>query len=102
MIRHRLVTQVILDYSSKMALLAMALLSSAITSADCLRDPRGEVYCGAGRCIVDSKGSVWWSRHYDGDAKITLDGQVLCGKGQCAKDSDGQLFCPSLPLKVTA
>ncbi len=78
-------------------LLAMALLMPAITPADCLRDSRGEVYCGAGRCIFDTKGSVWCSRHYDGDVQITLDGQVLCGKGQCAKDSGGQIFCSSEP-----
>ncbi|MEA2080045.1 MAG: hypothetical protein U9P00_09350 [Pseudomonadota bacterium] len=82
-------------FFSSIGLLAIALLMTAIASADCLRDPRGEVYCGAGRCIVDSKGSVWCSRHDDGDAKITLDGQVLCGKGQCAKDSNGQVFCSS-------
>jgi len=82
-------------FLSRIGLLVMALLIAAIASADCLRDPRGEVYCGAGRCIVDSKGSVWCSRHYDGDAKITLDGHVLCGKGQCAKDSHGQVFCSS-------
>jgi hypothetical protein len=80
---------------SRIGLLVMALLMAAITSADCLRDPRGEVYCGAGRCIIDSKGTVWCSRHYDGDAQITLDGQVLCGKGRCAKGSDGQIFCSS-------
>jgi hypothetical protein len=82
-------------FLSRIGLLVMALLMAAITSADCLRNPRGEVYCGAGRCIVDSKGTVWCSRHYDGDAEITLDGQVLCGKGQCAKGSDGQVFCSS-------
>ena len=56
---------------SRIGLLVMALLMAAITSADCLRDPRGEVYCGAGRCIIDSRGTVWCSRHYDGDAQIT-------------------------------
>jgi len=80
---------------SRIGLLAMALLMAAVTSADCTKDLRGEVYCGAGRCIVDKKGTVWCSRHYDGDAEVTLDGQVLCGKGQCAKDIDGQVFCSS-------
>jgi hypothetical protein len=80
---------------SRIGLLVITSLLAAITSADCAKDLRGEVYCGAGRCIVDSKGTVWCSRHYDGDAEITLDGQVLCGKGQCAKDSDGQVFCSS-------
>jgi len=81
--------------SSRIGLLVMALLFATITSADCMKDLRGEVYCGAGRCIVDRKGTVWCSRHYDGDAEITLDGQVLCGKGQCAQDRDGQVFCSS-------
>ena len=80
---------------SRIGLLVMSLLVAAFASADCIRDLRGEVYCGAGRCLVDRNGSVWCSRHYDGDAEITLDGQVLCGKGQCAKGSDGQLFCSS-------
>jgi len=82
-------------FFSRIGLLVMAMLMAAITSADCVKDSRGEVYCGAGRCIIDSKGTVWCSRHYDGDAQITLDGQVLCGKGRCAKGSDGQVFCSS-------
>ena len=77
------------------ALFVMAPLMADITYADCVKDLRGEVYCGAGRCIVDSTGTVWCSRHYDGDAKLTLDGHVLCGVGQCAKNSAGQVFCSS-------
>jgi len=76
-------------------LLVMVLPVPAITSADCVTDLSGEVYCGAGRCIVNSKGTVWCSRHHEGDAERTLDGQILCGKGQCAKGSDGQFFCSS-------
>ena len=83
------------SFFSRIGLLVMALLMAAITSADCLRDPRGEVYCGAGHCIIDSKGTVWCSRHYDGDAVITSDGQVLCGKGRCRKNIKGQAFCSS-------
>lgn len=82
-------------FLARIGLLVMAALTPAITSADCVKDLRGEVYCGAGRCIVDSKGKVWCSRHYNGDAELTLDGKVLCGKGQCAKRSDGQVFCSS-------
>jgi hypothetical protein len=77
------------------ALLTIALVVTPIASADCLSDLRGEVYCGAGRCKVDSRGTVWCSRYYEGDAVITLDGEVLCGKGQCAKRSDGRVFCSS-------
>lgn len=76
-------------------MLVMALLMPAISSADCINDSRGEVYCGAGRCIIDGTGTVWCSRYYDGDAERTLDGHVLCGKGQCMKRSDGQVFCSS-------
>lgn len=76
-------------------LLAIVFLMPAISSADCAKDLSGEVYCGAGRCIVDSKGIVWCSRYYDGDAELTTDGRVLCGKGRCAKRSDGKAFCSS-------
>ena len=82
-------------YSARIVLFVTALLASAITSADCVKDSRGEVYCGAGRCIIDSEGTVWCSRHYDGDAQITLDGRVLCGKGQCARGGNGRVFCSS-------
>ena len=82
-------------FLSRIGLFVMVLLMADITSAGCIKDLRGEVYCGAGRCIVDSEGAVWCSRHHDGDVKITLDGQVLCGVGQCAKNRDGQVFCSS-------
>ena len=82
-------------YFSRIGLLVVALPMAATTSADCGKDLRGEVYCGAGRCVVDIKGTVWCSRYYDGAAERTLDGQVLCGKGQCAKGVDGLVFCSS-------
>jgi hypothetical protein len=90
-----------LDYScplgifSRIGLLVMVCSTSASLSADCVKDLSGEVYCGAGRCIVDRQGKVWCSRHYEGGAEMTLDGLVLCGKGQCAKDKDDQVFCSS-------
>lgn len=68
---------------------------AATASADCVEDIQGEVYCGAGHCKVDRKGTVWCSRHYEGGAVTTLYGQVLCGKGQCATRSDGEIFCSS-------
>lgn len=80
---------------TRIGLFMMVLLMATISSADCMKDLSGEVYCGAGRCLVDSKGTIWCSRHFEGDAKKTLDGQVLCGKGQCAKGSDGQIVCSS-------
>lgn len=76
-------------------LLAVLFLISTPLSADCMSDPRGDIYCGAGDCVVNNKGRVWCSRYYNGDAAITLYGQVLCGKGQCAKGLDGQFFCSS-------
>jgi len=82
-------------FLSRIGLFVMVLLMADITSAGCIKDLRGEVYCGAGRCIVDSEGTVWCSRHYDGDAVITSDGQVLCGKGRCMKNIKGQAFCSS-------
>jgi hypothetical protein len=74
----------------RIGLFVMVLLMADITSAGCNKDLSGEVYCGAGRCIVDSEGI-----HYDGDAVITSDGQVLCGKGRCMKNIKGQAFCSS-------
>lgn len=74
-------------------LLAVALLVSSLASADCIKDIRGEVYCGAGQCLTDSRGKVWCSRHYEGGAVKTLDGQVLCGRGLCATDISGQVVC---------
>jgi hypothetical protein len=61
-------------FLSRIGLFVMALLMATISSADCMTNLRGEVYCGAGRCMVDSKGTIWCSRHYEGDAKKTLDG----------------------------
>lgn len=80
---------------AKLLSFAAALLIANIAVADCVEDLRGNVYCGAGLCVVDSKGVVWCSRHRDGDAEISLDGQVMCGKGQCARGSDGLIFCSS-------
>lgn len=80
-------------YFASIGLFVMVLVFPAITSADCLKDRYGEVYCGAGRCQADSSGTVLCSRYYDGDAERTSDGQVLCGKGQCVKRSDGLVFC---------
>lgn len=80
---------------SRLRLIVIMSLFATAASADCIKDVRGEVFCGAGHCIVDSKGTVWCSRYYEGDAEITLEGQVLCGKGQCAKNTDGQVFCSS-------
>ena len=76
-------------------LLVVALLTPAITSADCIKELNGEVYCGAGQCIVDSSGIAWCSKYYDGGAQRTLEGRVLCGKGRCATRSDGKVFCSS-------
>lgn len=75
------------------SLLVMVLMIPAITSAECLKDRYGEVYCGAGLCQVDRGGIVRCSRYYEGAAERTSDGQVLCGKGQCVKRSDGSVFC---------
>jgi hypothetical protein len=75
------------------ALLTVLLMTASLSSADCAKDSKGEVYCGAGSCVRDSAGVVWCSRFYEGDAQIARDGTVLCGKGQCEKDTRGELFC---------
>jgi len=80
-------------YLAGILLLVMLLVIPTISFADCQKDRFGEVYCGAGRCLSDSTGTVWCSRYYDGDAQRTSDGQVICGKGQCTKRSDGLVFC---------
>ncbi|MFT5702533.1 MAG: hypothetical protein ACI8ZB_005455 [Desulforhopalus sp.] len=80
-------------YCTSIVLFLMVLVIPAITSADCLKDRYGEVYCGAGQCEVDYNGIVLCSRYYDGYAERTSDGQVVCGKGQCVKRSNGSVFC---------
>ena len=80
---------------SKLVAFLSIILTAAVVRAECIQDLRGEVYCGAGRCVVDSKGVVWCSRTLHGDAKVALDGQVLCGKGNCAAGRDGKLYCSS-------
>ena len=74
-------------------ILMMAVVLPTISSAECLKDRYGEVYCGAGQCLTNSNGTVWCSRYYNGAAERTSEGQVLCGKGQCTKRSDGTVFC---------
>lgn len=78
---------------ARLMLLVVAALFATIVYADCMQDIRGEVYCGAGHCLVDGEGKVWCSRFYEGDADKTLDGQVLCGKGQCVRNRDGEILC---------
>lgn len=80
----------------RLGLSVLALSLAGIASAGCIKDLRGEVYCGAGRCLVDNKGVVWCSRYHEGDAKKTLDGRVLCGKGQCERDINGAIYCSSV------
>jgi hypothetical protein len=77
-------------------LVASVSLYSGTTWGDCIKDFAGEVYCGAGRCIVDRQGTIRCSRHLDGGAMRDRDGQVLCGRGACAKGSNGLTFCSSV------
>ena len=79
----------------RISLVLITLLLATVISADCITDLRGETYCGAGHCKIDSEGTVWCSRYYEGGAEITLEGQVLCGIGQCVTDGEGQAFCSS-------
>jgi len=75
--------------------MAFLIFYAPTANGDCRTDAYGEVYGGAGRCVVDSAGKIWCSRHYKGGVEITLDGQVLCGIGQCAKDAHGRVYCSS-------
>ena len=84
------------DLLSRTGLFLMVLLMTDITSAGCINNPRGEVCCGAGRCIVDSEGTVWCSRHRDGDAVITSNVQAFCSSeigGAVLIDSHGRVRC---------
>ena len=80
---------------SRIGLIVAAALFAANATADCLKDLRGEVFCGAGSCRIDKDGIIWCSRHYKGDAEKTLEGEVLCGIGKCARGIDGRFFCSS-------
>lgn len=82
-----------LKYVAIISLIGIGLIIPVVTSAECLKDQYGEVYCGAGLCQIDRSGVVRCSRYYDGAAERTSNGQVLCGKGQCVKRSDGMVFC---------
>ncbi len=80
-------------YLASIGLLVMVLVIPTFISADCLKDRYGDIYCGAGRCLIDRNGIVWCSRYYDGDIKRTFDGRLLCGKGDCEKLTSGKVFC---------
>ena len=87
----------------RISLLAITILLTSFSYADCVKDLSGEVFCGAGRCVIGSSfdydnkyGTVWCSKYYKGGAVKTLDGRVVCGKGDCAKNSDGEVFCSSI------
>lgn len=82
-----------LKYVACFGLLVVVLVTPALVAAECLKDRYGEVFCGAGKCMIDTEGTVWCSRYHDGDVDRTLDGYVLCGKGDCEKRSDGLVFC---------
>ena len=77
-------------------LLAILWLMSPAAPADCLRDTKGEVYCGEGRCMQARNRTIWCSRTYQGGAGMSRGGRVLCGKGQCAKTRRGEIYCSSV------
>ena len=76
-------------------LAAALFLWAPAAAADCLRDSKGEVYCGGGRCLADREGKIWCARARDGDAKATRSGVVLCGSGRCERSRHGEIFCSS-------
>jgi hypothetical protein len=71
------------------------LLAPLPAVADCETDLRGEVFCGAGRCVIGKDGLVWCSRYDRGGATLTLTGEARCGVGSCASNVHGQIFCSS-------
>jgi hypothetical protein len=75
--------------------LIVALAGADAAIADCVQTLHGDVFCGAGRCLVDRNGNVHCSKYYEGGARKTIHGKVLCGKGDCAKDINGAIFCSS-------
>lgn len=85
------------------SILIIANLFTIPVYADCLKDLGGEVFCGAGRCLIGSKhiyeneyGTVWCSKYHEGGIVKKLDGHVVCGRGDCAKNTAGEVFCSSV------
>ncbi len=74
-------------------LIALAILAPPGVLADCARDSRGEIYCGAGRCARTPDGRIFCSRFDDGGAQITRRGEIVCGRGECARAFDGTVHC---------
>ena len=76
---------------SMLALLTLTWLSPA--AADCLKDSRGEIVCGAGACSRDQRGDVYCAALRLGSAFRARDGWVVCGRGQCTVDRRGEYIC---------
>jgi hypothetical protein len=78
------------------ALLPIGLLGLTLAStayAACLKDAKGEVFCGAGPCARDQRGDVYCAPLRFGSAFRTRDGWVYCGRGQCLMTLDGRYIC---------
>lgn len=75
--------------------LVLFLAAADAAIAECVQTLHGDVFCGAGRCLVDRNGNVYCSKYHEGGAQKTIHGKVLCGKGDCAKDINGTIFCSS-------
>lgn len=88
-----MITHVKPIWSSAYMGLLFLLLTPTFTSAECLKDRYGEVYCGAGRCLMNSHGTVFCSQYYDGDVKRTSRGKIVCGQGDCEKLTSGKIYC---------
>ena len=80
---------------SRAGWLLFGLMLVEVGFAECVQTLHGDVFCGAGRCLIDRSGNVLCSKHDRGDAEITIHGKVLCGKGDCAKDINGSILCSS-------
>ena len=74
----------------------MLAATTQANAADCIKDPNGNVVCGAGQCVADQYGKVFCANE-GGGAMRDQYGDVKCGVGFCAKDDMGEVKCSTKP-----
>ena len=80
----------------KILSLLLVLIASPALS-DCMRDSRGDTYCGHGPCAKNRAGEIYCAPHRDGSAVRNDRGAVVCGLGSCIKDPYGGIYCAIEP-----
>ena len=80
----------------KILSLLLVLIASPALS-DCMRDSRGDTFCGHGPCAKDFRGEIYCAKDRFGTATRDDQGNVVCGLGQCEKDFRGNIYCSSEP-----